>query len=303
MTRQAIFSVACLALLGCTQPADEGWLGYIEAETALVAPPQGGWINSINVMRGAQVNVGDSLFQLDAERETATRQGVTAQIDGATATEGQANAGIAQANARRVEVEAMIIRTERELARQRGLVEIGASLRRDLEAAQAAYDSAVAVRSQATAQARQAEAQVEQARALRRQGNASLATAETNLSERDIRARVAGRIEDIYFREGEFVAPGTPVVAILPQGNVFVRFFIPEPALSGTRLGSRVRIACDGCPADLTATISFIATEAEFTPPIIYSVNNRQKLVFKAEARTPELDLRPGLPVSITLLP
>lgn len=303
MRRSGFLLAIFAALAGCAQPQDEGWLGYVEAETAYIAPPQGGWITAINVARGSVVKLGDSLFTLDSERETATQAGATAQIEGARAAEEQATATIAQAAARRAEIDATIVRTQRELERQRELVRIGASPRRDLEAAQAAYDSAVATRNQATAQSSQAQAQVAQARAQQRQATAGLATAEANLNERDVRARVAGRVENIFFRQGEYAAPGTPVIAILPADNLFVRFFIPEEALSSVQLGTRVRISCDGCADNVTATVSFIAAEAEFTPPIIYSVNNRKKLVFKAEARAPGLNLRPGLPVNVTLLP
>jgi HlyD family secretion protein len=65
-------------------------------------------------------------------------------------------------------------------------------------------------------------------------------------------------------------------------------------------LGDQVHIRCDGCADGLTGTISFIASQAEFTPPVIYSVGNRERLVFKAEARVADgLPLRPGLPMEV----
>ncbi len=100
-----------------------------------------------------------------------------------------------------------------------------------------------------------------------------------------MRSLVTGRVEDVYFRQGEYAGSGAPVVSILPPGNVFVRFFVPETALSSLMLGTPVHIGCDGCAPDLMGTISFIASDAEFTPPVIYSVGNRERLVFKAEAR------------------
>jgi len=269
---KAILLVLALLLAGCGPSEEPGWLGYVEGETALIAPPQPGWIVSLNVTRGAQVKPGDVLFTLDTTGQAAVHDNAASQL-------AAAEDGITMAKA---EVE----RTARELARQRDLVRIGGTPRRDLEVAQAAYDSAAAKLSQLSAQADAA--------------RATLASADWNLSERVVRTRVAGRVEDIFFRPGEYASAGTPVVSVLPPGNIYVRFFIPETQLATARLGEQVRVRCDGCPPKLSAAITFIAAQSEFTPPIIYSVGNREKLVFRAEARAPGLaGLRPGLPVTV----
>jgi HlyD family secretion protein len=304
MTRMVLFCALSAALLaGCNAREERGWLGYIEGETALIAAPQPGWVTSIAIARGAEVHLGDALFTLDAAREIAAKEAAEASIAQARATVTQSQALIAQADAQRAQADAEVTRTQKELERQQELVRIGASPRRDLETAQAANQSAVAARRAIDAQRAQAEAQVRQAEALIAAGAAQLATAVTNLEERTVHARTGGQAQEIFFRQGEYAAAGVPVVSLLGPMNVFVRFFIPETALSTVRLGDRVHIGCDGCPPDLTATITFIAAQAEFTPPIIYSVTNRQKLVFKADARVPNLALRPGLPVDVTLLP
>jgi HlyD family secretion protein len=111
---------------------------------------------------------------------------------------------------------------------------------------------------------------------------------------------VDGRVEDIYFRAGEYVPPSTPVVSVLPPENVYVRFFVPEPQFNRVKIGQRVRISCDGCAKDITAKITFIAQQEEFTPPVIFSIGNREKLVFKLEARVPGgLKINPGQPVDV----
>jgi HlyD family secretion protein len=289
-----------LALSSCSAEENPRWLGYVEGEAALVAPPQPGWITSIDVVRGAQVRKGDPLFTLDAIRESAARDNAQAQIQAAREQGQQATAQLAQAQAEQEQIEADIMRADKELARQQELVRIGASPRRDLESAQATYDSAKARRSQTQALQGQATAARRQAEAQAKQAQATLDTANFNLSERAIRSLVSGRVEDVYFRQGEYAPSGAPVVSILPPENVFVRFFVPEAALANLRPGEQVNIGCDGCPPGLTGTISFIASEAEFTPPVIYSVGNRERLVFKAEARAPSgLPLRPGLPVEV----
>ena len=104
----------------------------------------------------------------------------------------------------------------------------------------------------------------------------------------------------MLFRSGEYANAGVPVISVLPPQNVFVRFFIPEPEVANLKLGARVHISCDGCAPDLTGIIGFIAAQSEFTPPVIYSVGNRERLVFKAEARVMGgLPLRPGVPAEV----
>jgi HlyD family secretion protein len=299
MRQRAIIALAIL-LAACAPEEDTHWLGYVEGEAVLVAPPQPGWITTMNVQRGAEVKAGDPLFTLDAVREAAARDNAQAQITAAHEQGEQAMAQLAQAKAEQAQIEADIDRTAKELGRQQDLVRIGASPRRDLETAQAAYNSAVARRSQAQALQEQAVAARRQADAQAKQAAATLDTAAFNLSQRAVTSLVSGRVENVFFREGEYAGNSAPVVSILPPNNVFVRFFVPQAEVANLMLGSEVHIGCDGCPAYLTATISFIASDVEFTPPVIYSVGNRERLVFKAEARAPMgLPLRPGLPVEV----
>jgi len=111
---------------------------------------------------------------------------------------------------------------------------------------------------------------------------------------------VAGEVQDLYFRQGEYANAGAPVVALLPPANVFARFFVPEAQVAKLTLGEQVHIACDGCAANIVGTISFIASQAEFTPPVIYSVGNRERLVFKVEARVAgDFPVRPGVPIEV----
>ena len=137
-----------------------------------------------------------------------------------------------------------------------------------------------------------------------RSAQARLNSSKTRLERRQRFSPVAGTIQEVYFRGGEMVDPGRPIVSILPPKNVKVRFFVPETIVGGLAPGRSVSIHCDGCAADVPATLSYISTEAEFTPPIIYSNETRGKLVFMIEAR-PSGDaatkLNPGQPVSVRL--
>jgi HlyD family secretion protein len=133
----------------------------------------------------------------------------------------------------------------------------------------------------------------------------ALAQAQWRLDQKTQRAPAAGVVDDTLFRPGEWVAAGTPVVSLLPPRNVKVRFFVPVPALSALRVGGDVSVRCDGCGGDIPARIAFIAPQAEYTPPVIYSRENRARLVFLVEARPQSSDLRlhPGLPVEVAVAP
>jgi len=143
---------------------------------------------------------------------------------------------------------------------------------------------------------------LDDARATLRSAEAKLNSAKTRLDRRERRSPVTGTVQEIYFRTGEMVDPGRPIVSILPPGNVKVRFFVPQATLPSIHIGDRVKISCDGCRKDLVARISFISATAEFTPPVIYSLEERARLVFRIEA-IPErpADLRIGQPADVAL--
>ena len=272
MKRLALALAFLLIACGRSEPK---WLGYAEGENALIGAPQAGWVTRIQVVRGSEVKMGDVLFALDDTVQRQSRDSAAAQLAAAQQQQTQSESDLAFAT--------------KELARKQAMVAKRAAAQHDLDQAQAAYDSGVAKVAQDAASAAAAKA--------------TLATAEWNLSERTVRARTEGRVEDIYFRQGEYAPASAAVVAVLPPQNVYARFFVPETELNAIKPGQQVIIECDGCAKDLKATISFIAQQAEFTPPVIYSVGNREKLVFKVEARGPHgLPLRPGLPLSVSPL-
>ena len=145
---------------------------------------------------------------------------------------------------------------------------------------------------------------LDDAEAALRTAQARLNSAQTRLARRKVASPVTGSVQQIYYRVGELVPEGKPIVALLPPTNLKVRFFVNEAMLPRLAVGDTVHVSCDGCDPDLTAKISFIARTSEFTPPVIYSTEERAKLVFLIEAR-PERPgrLRVGQPVSVALEP
>lgn len=263
--------VLLVLLAGCSEKKDDAWLGYGEGDSAFISAPQPGWVTSMKVQRGQTVHRGDLLFVLDDTREQAGRD--------------QAVAALSQAKASLAQEQANLGYARTELGRQNSLAraQAGTPTQRDL----------------ALTNFQQSGARIAQLKAQIAQMEASLANAAYGLSQRAVLAQTEGPVQDIYFREGEYVPAATPVLSVLPPNNVFVRFFVPESQLSRVHLGQRVRISCDGCkPVD--ATVTFIAAREEFTPPVIFSVENREKLVFKLEARAPGgLKINPGQPVDV----
>ena len=132
----------------------------------------------------------------------------------------------------------------------------------------------------------------------------ALAQSDWRLSQRAATAPQAGRVNDTYYVVGDFVPAGSPVVSVLPPANVKVRFYAPEPLLGRLKPGQTVNFTCDACGDPIKATISFISDRAEFTPPVLYSKENRAKLVYLVEAK-PEpsiaVRLNPGQPIDVSL--
>jgi HlyD family secretion protein len=137
-----------------------------------------------------------------------------------------------------------------------------------------------------------------------RVAQARVNTSQTRLARRSGYAPIAGAVQQIYFREGETVGAQRPVLSIMPPGNMKIRFYVPEASLPTFALGEDVRMSCDGCAADLSAKIYFISTTAEYTPPVIYSLEERVKLVYLIQARPNKPDmLRVGQPITVTPMP
>ena len=193
-------------------------------------------------------------------------------------------ASLAAAKGRLDEAESSLTLSKVSLERARDLRERGVVAQARLDDAQSAYDGNLA----AVAAAR-----------------ANYDEAAVRLEKSKVSAPQGGTIEEIYFRVGEVVSAGQPIVAILPPGNLKVRFYVSEPLRASIHIDEKVSVSCDGCPSGLSASISFIAREAEYTPPVIFSREERRKLVYLVEAR-PVGDtskLTAGQPVTVSLAP
>ncbi|MEZ5914577.1 MAG: HlyD family efflux transporter periplasmic adaptor subunit [Parvularculaceae bacterium] len=240
---------------------------------------------------GDAVAEGEILFTLDPARLSYAAAQASAAADSAAARA----ADDGSMTKRIEEAQAALELADRTYQRSRALVKDGAVSREK-------FDSDAA--NLKAARARLGQLQGERDAMLRDWDAASAlaSLAERRVADLATAAPSAGRIERIYRRPGEIAAAGEPVLSLLAPANIKLKFFAPEGKLSTLALGDAVRFTCDGCDAPKTAKISYIAREPQFTPPIIYSLKERAKLVFLVEARPDDPEtLRPGLPVTIEL--
>jgi HlyD family secretion protein len=301
------------ALAACSGKPPGYYQGYVEGKYVYAAPALAGALLELPVREGRRVAAGDLLFALDAEPESAAlaeaeRRAAAAESRYRDLTKGMRVEEIAVRRAALREAEAALELAGSDLSRTRDLYAARIVPKSDLDAAKSVERRARARVEQARSELRVAELaarsdQVQAAHAEVEAAGAAVLRAKWALDQKQVRAASAGIVEAIYHRPGEWVREGNPVLSLLPDGNRVVRFFVPEPELSALQLGARVRVSCDGCPPGFSATISFIATEAEFTPPVIFSRSRRDKLVFLVEAAFEGAEaaavLHPGLPVEV----
>ena len=303
---------ALCALASCSRSDRNRVQGYVEGEFVYVASPLAGALESLQVKRGAQVKAGDPLFALESASEKAARDEAERRL-----AQGRANLEDTKKGKRPSEIEsieaqlkqarAALALSETDFARQEKLVQSGMIAVQDFDRARSARDQdrqrvAQLEADLKTAQLGSRSDQIAAAEANVRALEATLAKAEWELSQKRQAAPQAGLVFDTLYREGEWVAAGRPVVALLPPQNIKVRAFVPERQIGAIQPGERVRVTVDGVREPFIGRVSFISPQAEYTPPVIYSQESRDKLVFMIEAifdPKSAVNLHPGQPVDV----
>lgn len=311
--RTVFVSVGTIILSSCGEQSEmRQFVGYVEAEYVYVAPMEAGWLETLAVREGDDVRAGDILFELDKTQQNAVVSEAASRVQQASAQTRDMETGarpeeVAALEAQLEEAQARLAQARSERDRWLPLVDEDYATKARGDQVTADYRAATA-RVQAAKEAIRVanlasrDAAQDAAGAAETAARFSLSQAEWRLAERSVTAKVSGRIEDVFQREGELVRANTPVVAILPTDALKIRFFVPQMILPNLSVGEQVQVDADGIDTPIAATISYIALEAEFTPPVIYSEGPREKLVFLVEARFDgPVSLRPGLPVDVTL--
>lgn len=301
------------AALGLEPAVTAGFSGYVEADYVMVASAVGGPLRTLDVRRGDTVAAGASLFALDDVAELAARAEAEARLRQAEAQladllTGRRDPEIEAIEAQHAQAMATLQEAERDYQRQANLRASGTSSAAQLDAARARRDADRARVAELEADLRVArlparEEAIRAAQAAVEAAQAALAQAEWRLEQMRGSAPAGALVVDTLYEPGEMVPAASPIVQLLPPENLKIRFFVPETILGGMAIGQRVQVGCDGCAGPIDATIRFIAPEAEFTPPVIYSREERSRLVFMVEARPAPgaMPLRVGQPVDVTL--
>jgi HlyD family secretion protein len=306
--------LTAMLVAGCSSKRQGVFQGYIEGEFVYVSSPLGGTLTNLAVARGAEVKSGQLLFELEHEAESAVVREASQKLSQAKArledlTKGKRPSEIASLEAQLERARANLRLSEIELTRVAKLREekvIAADeldrvkARREADQAQVASLAADLETGRLGAREDEVKAAQAEVEAL----TAALAKAEWSLTQKKQFAPADARVHDTLYRVGEWVAAGNPVVSLLPPTNIKVRFFVPQVELATIKIGQVVSVTFDGGANPYRATVNYISTQAEFTPPVIYSQENRAKLIFMVEAAFPPADaeqLRVGQPADVKL--
>ena len=317
-----VFPAVAVVLLcvtaGCNRtPSTERTVqGYVEGEFVYIAPPLPGRLTTLFVQRGTQVKQGEPLFELDNVPEKSARDEsklrlvqIRAQL--ADASKGKRPTEIeavsSQLNLARVALQF----SEKELARRERLLTAKVVSVQEVDRLRSLRDQdrqrvAQLEADLGTAKLGLRSDQIAATKASMQAAEAAMTRSEWDLAQKRQTTPAAGLIFDTLYRTGEWIAAGRPVVVLLPPGNIKVRVFVPEPLLATIHQGDTTRVTVDGAAAPFSGTVTFVSPRAEYTPPVIYSRESRQKLVYMVELafdQATAIRLHPGQPVTVRFGP
>jgi HlyD family secretion protein len=310
--RIALTSLIALSLTNCDKATSSKVQGYVEGEYVYVASPYAGELQKLAVSRGAEVKKGDPLFTLENTTEKAARDEALKRLAQAQANledirKGKRPTEIASLEAQVAQAKSALDLSRKTLARQQELTSGGAGSIDDLDRARSTNDQNEQRLAQLDADLKTARLgaradQISSAEAEVHAREALLEKTEWDLKQKAQKATQDGLVFDTLYREGEWVAAGKPVVVVLPPTNIKVRTFIPQQRISTLHQGDAMKITVDGIDTPFIGKVSFISPQAEYTPPVIYSKENREKLVFMMEIvfdPASAAKLHPGQPVDV----
>ncbi|CAB3787648.1 hypothetical protein LMG27177_02260 [Paraburkholderia fynbosensis] len=301
-------------LTACSHSDNNAYQGYVEGEFVYLGSSQAGRLTQLSAARGQYVKADTQLFTLEAIDETAALRQAEQQLTATRAQLADIETGkrVPEVNVNRAQLAQAVANARKaslQLTRDKAQFAAGGIAKAQLDDSQANADATAAQVRELTNQVEVARlpGRSQQIAALHAQvaaAEAVVAQAQWKLDQKRVSAPAGGLIYDTIYRTGEWVPAGSPVVQMLPPQNIKVRFFVPESIVGRLANGRSVAIHCDGCAADVSAKITYISSEAEYTPPVIYSNETRAKLVFMVEAHPSIADanrLHPGQPVTVAL--
>lgn len=303
-------SVALVLCLGCRSEESGRVQGYVEGEYTYIASQYPGRLKSLSIQRGDIVQAQQVLFELESEQESALAERAVAEKERAEAEHRDARKGLrpSEIDALRAQISAEESAeefAESELVRQQKLFDANATSKHLLERARAERRRAAERLKQLRAELETAQLGARTDRTLAAEAQMKSATAALTearwvVSEKTLQAPESGQVFDVFYRPGEFVSAGSPVVSLLAPRNIKVRVFVPETTMRRIRVGAPATVHLS--TRALPGTVTFISPKAEFTPPVLYSRENRSKLMYMIELRVepdPASQLTPGQPLDV----
>ncbi|MEZ5799940.1 MAG: HlyD family efflux transporter periplasmic adaptor subunit [Nitratireductor sp.] len=288
-------------------------VGYAEGEYVLLAPIETARLVSVELRKGDRIRAGAVVATLErrdaeiavAEADAAMRN-AAAVLDNLKSGKRPEEIAVIEASLNSANAQAK--EAVRAFERQQGLSKGGFASQANIDAAQTQVELTAAKVAElkanlAVARLPARAAEIDAAESSLKRASANLENAQWRLSQRTVLAPADGEVADVILRNGELAGPQSPIISFLPQGAIKLKLYVPERALSAMAIGRKLQVSCDGCEPGTLATISFVSSEPEFTPPVIYSINNRQKLVYLIEAKPDAgaIRLRPGQIVDVNL--
>jgi len=310
----ALLGVALVGLHRFVQAGAETFQGYVEAEYVHVASPVAGALSELRVSRGQEVRAGAPLFVLEQDFERAALAVSTHALKQAAdrlanLQKGQRPTELTAISARLGQAGTSLRLAEAEFKRRQKLYEERTISAEEMDRARTEYELK-------TQQVREMSANLSTARLGGRSDEIAAAKAEVEaakarveqaawtLAQKSQAAPAAALVFDTLYSQGEWVPAGKPVAVLLPPENIKVRFYVPEEKVGAIRIGQEAQVRFDGGAQAVPVRVTYVSAQAEYTPPILYSSDNRAKLVFLVEARpAPEQAslLHPGQPVDVRI--
>lgn len=310
--KTASFLVLSSLLLAACSRNDHSAQGYIEGRYTYVSSQVGGTLQRLKVERGTPVTLNQPLFELDFSPQKSDLEQAAAELETAKAKlldlqKGKRPTELAAIEAQQKQLVAQINLAKLTVIRYEKLHKTNFIDTQTLDQAASNLKNLEHKLEETTENLKTAKLQeridlIHAAEASVKAAEANLSKMNWQISQKNIDSPVSGIVFDTYFREGELVHPNQPVVSLLAPENIFLIFYVPEPILSQVTFGQTVRFQCDSCTEKMTGVVYFISPEAEYTPPVIYSEQTRDKLIFRVEAKLSmetAVKVHPGQPVTV----
>lgn len=302
-------------MTGCDRATESAQLpGYIEADITAVASPVAGIVAQLTTTEGQSVKAGDKLYLLESDREQAQLAEAQARKEQAESqsrnvSKGARKAELDSLRARLRYAKAQLAQAQTQLKKTEALLKRNfvseaqvETDRTNVQLAQAQVEEARASLKAAKEGGREDEREAAQAQASAAQ--AGVEQVEWLLQKKQVTAPVHGVVQEVFIRQGEFAQSGATVLSILQKDSLRVRFFVPNDLRPRFMPGSSFQVKVSGCEQPLMARTTRVSARPEYTNPLMFGPELRDRLSFLTEGRiegASQCSVPPGTPVGVIL--